>query len=1689
MRVPKSLVAGLFLGLLVVCAGLISMTTPAMAAGETCATGSPAPCVEDIQINGCSACHSIRIIGGNRNGTDRVITGSNGTTRHIDDPTTADWGSIVTAMQGKGAVATSATAGYLNTNYCPTCTGPILGSPIQSNVTSSGATVTWSTSYNGWEDELTNTVLFYGLSQADVLACTNTAGCPGVSVVVQDSGTPVAHHVVTLTGLTDFTTYYMVNQATSASHGTTRSSYATSFKTRLAGGAIASKLYVYDFYNDAQFCQIDCSTVISSIIAIDPSTNLPTGASIAPAGLLSNGEMASHPGGAAAYAMADSSLLVIDVAGDTLSGTLSAVGGTSNQLAVSSDGQKLYLAYLDGGDSKVKIKVFNTTTPLSPTVSTTIANPVFDGCSYPIGLVTQPDGIGSLYMACHGSPDLFFMINTTTNTPTQTATFATESNNSTINAMAILPDGSQVYVNRVGTPGTSTVEVFDGTTGANTVSIPLPNSSPFGSYPTSSVTSIEGSLLYVNDIYNGIQVIDTAGQTVLTTTDPSTIQPGYPVDIKITPDGTRLYNSSAAFPDVFVTDSNSYNNIATIDLSGFQGGYNALFNQTMTPGHASLVADVVMSDVTPNAAAVAAGNTLSVTDTVTNQGTASADSSFMIAYSLSTNTTYGDGDDVTITTTRVVGPLGAGGDDTATTDLLIPSSTAPGTYHVCAKADSTSALAESNADNNTLCSTATVTVARPDLIMTNVTPNASSVAPGGTLSVTDTVKNQGAAPNGGSFTIGYSLSPDSTYGNGDDIAITTTRTVGVLVPSASNTATTNLLIPISTPSGTYHVCAVADSGGTVSESNESNNSLCSTLTVGPAIADLIMSAVSTTATAAAPGGSVTLSNSSKNQGNASAGSFIIEFHLSTNTTYGDGDDIAFATTRTVTSLATGATSTASSSLSIPTATPLGTYYLCAKADNANSVVESDETNNTRCTTGTIQVTRPDLIMTAVTPNAPTVSTTATLSVTNSAKNQGAVSAGSSIVGFVLSPTGNYTDPGAVAISTTRTINSLAAGATNTATTTLAIPNTTAPGNYFVCAKSDSAGTITELDETNNTLCSAATVSVPQSDLIMSAVSTTATILAPGGVFNLSNTAKNQGVFPAGSFTVAFHLSADPTYGGGDDIAFTATRAVTSLAVGATSVTTTSLTIPGTTPGGTYYVCALADSGNSISESNESNNSLCTGTTIQVSGPDLIMTAVTPNASTVNQGATLSVTDTTQNQGLLPTGVTSRIAYRLSVNTTYGDGDDIAITTTRSVASLAAGAFSTATTSLAIPATTPPATYHVCAMTDSLAQVAESNETNNTLCSTGTVTVPPADLIMSAASTTAGTLAAGANFTLSNTAKNQGGSSAGNFTIAYHLSTDTIYGNGDDVVITQTRVVSMLAIGGTSAASTTLTVPGSTSPGLYYVCAMADSGNAVPEGDETNNSLCTGTQIQVSGPDLIVTAVTPNVSTVNQGAMFSVGNTAKNQGLLSAGSFKVGFRLSLNTTYGDGDDVAITATRSVASLAAGASSAGTTTLTVPATTPPGNYYVCAMADSLAAVSELDETNNTLCSAATVSVPPPDLIMTTTSTTAGTVAAGANFTLSNTAKNQGGSSSGSFTIAFHLSTDTTYGNGDDVVITQTRSVSSLVINGSSAATTTLTVPASTPSGSYYVCSNADDAGTVAEGDETNNSRCTATPINVP
>jgi hypothetical protein len=60
-------------------------------------------------------------------------------------------------------------------------------------------------------------------------------------------------------------------------------------------------------------------------------------------------------------------------------------------------------------------------------------------------------------------------------------------------------------------------------------------------------------------------------------------------------------------------------------------------------------------------------------------------------------------------------------------------------------------------------------------------------------------------------------------------------------------------------------------------------------------------------------------------------------------------------------LGPGATNTGTRTVTIPTSTTLGTYFLLACADDPNGVIETDETNNCIASATTVLVTRPDLV--------------------------------------------------------------------------------------------------------------------------------------------------------------------------------------------------------------------------------------------------------------------------------------------------------------------------------------------------------------------------------------------------------------------------------------------------------------------------------------------------------------------------------------------------------------------------------------------------------------------------------------------------------------------------------------------------------------------------------------------------------
>jgi hypothetical protein len=92
------------------------------------------------------------------------------------------------------------------------------------------------------------------------------------------------------------------------------------------------------------------------------------------------------------------------------------------------------------------------------------------------------------------------------------------------------------------------------------------------------------------------------------------------------------------------------------------------------------------------------------------------------------------------------------------------------------------------------------------------------------------------------------------------------------------------------------------------------------------------------------------------------------------------------------------------------------------------------------------------------------------------------------------------------------------------------------------------------------------------------------------------------------------------------------------------------------------------------------------------------------------------------------------------------------------------------------------------------------------------------------------------------------------------------------------------------------------------------------------------------------------ATAAPGASFTGSDTVKNQGAAAAGASTTRFYLSADR-FKDAADTQMSATRSVAGLAAGATSSGNVTLAIPSTIAAGAYYLLACANDLNAVSRL------------------------------------------------------------------------------------------------------------------------------------------
>jgi subtilisin family serine protease/subtilase family serine protease len=618
--------------------------------------------------------------------------------------------------------------------------------------------------------------------------------------------------------------------------------------------------------------------------------------------------------------------------------------------------------------------------------------------------------------------------------------------------------------------------------------------------------------------------------------------------------------------------------VTPIDDTAFESNETVILTLTADPayslgspgaGTVTIVSDDLPPDLVVSAmsgpSTAGADTDIVVTDTTKNQGTGSSPQSNTGFY-LSANNTWDAAD--TFLGSRQLAPLGAGVTNALATTLHVPPSTTTGSYYVLAKADWDGVVNE-NLETNNVRASGVVKIG-PDLIVSVITAPTTAVA-GSTIDVSDTTRNQGGGSAASSTTRFY-WSTNTSIDAGDPVI--GTRIVPVLAAGAAPSVTTTLAVPAGAASGLYYVIAQADGLGEVPETTENNNTRASAaVKVGP---DLVVTAVTAPATGAA-GAMISVSDTTRNQGAGSAAPSSTGFYLSENSTISADDE--FIGSRAVGELAAGGTSTISTMLPIPADTLPGSYYVIGRADWNSSVVETAETNNDRIS-GLIRI-GGDLVVSALTAPA-TATLSGPIAVTDSTKNQGPAPVPESVTAFYLSLNGTYeaTDQ----LLGTRIVGALGASATNTATTSFAVPAGTVAGSYYVIAVADANDAVAESLENNNTRLASAVKIGP--DLTVTAL-TGPTSAVAGTTISASDTTKNQGVDATPASVTSFYLSSNSTLDAGDLLL--GSRAVSSLGPGLSQVGPAALAIPVSTPAGSYYIIAKSDGPDAIAEALENNN--------------------------------------------------------------------------------------------------------------------------------------------------------------------------------------------------------------------------------------------------------------------------------------------------------------------------------------------------------------------------------------------------------------------------------------------------------------------------------------------------------------------
>lgn len=339
-----------------------------------------------------------------------------------------------------------------------------------------------------------------------------------------------------------------------------------------------------------------------------------------------------------------------------------------------------------------------------------------------------------------------------------------------------------------------------------------------------------------------------------------------------------------------------------------------------------------------------------------------------------------------------------------------------------------------------------------------------------------------------------------------------------------------------------------------------------------------------------------------------------------------------------------------------------------------------------------------------------------------------------------------------------------------------------------------------------------------------------------------------------------------------------------------------------------------------------------------------------------------------------------------------------------------------------------------------------------------------------------TWSVGDNVTADLEVENSGTTAAGAHYSRIYLSSDDLISTGDIQLGGDLYFISIDAASTSTFTGHQFTVP-SQPDGTYYLGAIVDIYNDIPETDETNNGGHRGGLVTIGSlPDLEWSTLLFQSNSWVIGSSVNTSLTVDNIGSQTAGAHYSRIFVSTDDVISDGD-TPMGNEINFGSIPAGESGTESTSFTVP--NMPGTYWVGAVIDLYNDVAESNESNNAGARSTQVTItenPESDLAPLNMTLSESQWNIGSTIYSDITEENIGGLNAGAHESMIVMSVDNSLSTSD-VQLGSLVSFPDINAGASSMVSTSWQVP-DISQGTYYLGLLVDVNDDVSESDESNN-----------